>query len=128
MGDGGPAILVVDDSPTVRLQIRALLEEAGYRVVEADNGLEGLEEAPSTAAGMLTARRASSRRTSTAGSQPSTVNASRPVRNTPAEARRPSASAGLQATKLPPAALCRSMLCRTAPPPSSALVRANQRG
>ena len=45
MGSGGPTILVVDDSPTARLQVRVLLEEAGFQVVEATNGLEGLEEA-----------------------------------------------------------------------------------
>jgi two-component system chemotaxis response regulator CheY len=39
----GPTILVVDDSPTARLRVRLLLEEAGFQVVEATNGLEGLE-------------------------------------------------------------------------------------
>lgn len=38
-------VLIVDDSPTVRLQLRALLEEEGCQVVEAGNGLEGLETA-----------------------------------------------------------------------------------
>jgi two-component system chemotaxis response regulator CheY len=45
MGTGEPTILVVDDSPTARLQVRLVLEEAGYQVTEAGNGLEGLEEA-----------------------------------------------------------------------------------
>jgi two-component system chemotaxis response regulator CheY len=45
MGTGAPTILVVDDSPTARLQLRVVLEEAGFAVVEAENGLEGLEEA-----------------------------------------------------------------------------------
>jgi len=45
MGSGAPTILVVDDSPTARLQLRVVLEEAGFAVLEADNGLEGLEEA-----------------------------------------------------------------------------------
>jgi two-component system chemotaxis response regulator CheY len=48
MGNGQPpppTALIVDDSPTVRLHLRALLEEQGYRVAEAENGLEGLEEA-----------------------------------------------------------------------------------
>ena len=47
-GDGTPAgsklILVVDDAITVRLFYRKVLEEAGYRVEEAVNGLEGLEK------------------------------------------------------------------------------------
>ena len=38
-------VLVVDDAITVRLFYRKLLEEAGYRVEEAVNGLEGLEKA-----------------------------------------------------------------------------------
>jgi two-component system chemotaxis response regulator CheY len=45
MGSGGPTILVVDDSPTARLQVRVVLEEAGYQVEEATNGLEGVERA-----------------------------------------------------------------------------------
>jgi len=45
MGTGAPTILVVDDSPTARLQVRVVLEEAGFAVLEAGNGLEGLEEA-----------------------------------------------------------------------------------
>jgi two-component system chemotaxis response regulator CheY len=49
MGSGGPTVLIVDDSPTARLQVRVLLEEAGYQVVEADHGLEGLELARQTA-------------------------------------------------------------------------------
>lgn len=35
-------ILVVDDSQTIRMQIREELERGGYIVVEAKNGLEGL--------------------------------------------------------------------------------------
>jgi two-component system chemotaxis response regulator CheY len=45
MGNGAGSVLVVDDSPTVRLHLRVLLEEAGLQVVEAGNGLEGLETA-----------------------------------------------------------------------------------
>jgi len=45
MGTGAPTILVVDDSPTARLQLRVVLEEAGFGVEEAENGLEGLEAA-----------------------------------------------------------------------------------
>ena len=43
MGSGGPTILVVDDSPTARLQLRLVLEEAGYQITEGTNGLEGVE-------------------------------------------------------------------------------------
>ena len=48
MGTGrhpSATILVVDDSPTARLQLRAALEQHGYQVAEAHNGLEGLEAA-----------------------------------------------------------------------------------
>jgi two-component system chemotaxis response regulator CheY len=38
-------ILVVDDSRTIRQQTRVLLEGHGFRVTEAGNGIEGLEEA-----------------------------------------------------------------------------------
>jgi two-component system chemotaxis response regulator CheY len=38
-------ILVVDDSRTIRQQTRVLLESHGFKVIEAGNGLEGLEEA-----------------------------------------------------------------------------------
>ncbi len=38
-------ILVVDDSALVRKQIKALIEDAGYSVDTAKNGLEGLEKA-----------------------------------------------------------------------------------
>jgi two-component system chemotaxis response regulator CheY len=40
-----PHILVVDDATVVRLYYRQILEQAGYRVDEAINGLEGLEKA-----------------------------------------------------------------------------------
>ena len=36
-------ILVVDDSPTQVLQMRIILEQEGYRVITAGDGLEGLE-------------------------------------------------------------------------------------
>jgi two-component system chemotaxis response regulator CheY len=38
-------VLVVDDASTVRQHARALLEGAGFEVVEARNGREGLEAA-----------------------------------------------------------------------------------
>jgi two-component system chemotaxis response regulator CheY len=37
-------ILIVDDAATVRLYHRGILEDAGYRVEEAANGLEALEK------------------------------------------------------------------------------------
>jgi two-component system chemotaxis response regulator CheY len=37
-------VLVVDDSETVRLQVRNALEPAGYDIVEAFDGLDGLEK------------------------------------------------------------------------------------
>jgi len=38
-------ILIVDDAATVRMYHRAILEEAGYAVTEAVNGVEALEKA-----------------------------------------------------------------------------------
>lgn len=38
-------ILIVDDAATVRMYHRQILEEAGYRVDEAINGIEALEKA-----------------------------------------------------------------------------------
>jgi two-component system chemotaxis response regulator CheY len=38
-------ILVVDDATVVRLYYRQILEQAGYRIEEAINGVEGLEKA-----------------------------------------------------------------------------------
>ncbi len=43
--EGAPAILVVEDSDTVREALRRILTEAGYRVVVAHNGAEGLAAA-----------------------------------------------------------------------------------
>jgi two-component system chemotaxis response regulator CheY len=37
-------ILIVDDAATVRLYHRGILEDAGYRVEEAVNGMEALEK------------------------------------------------------------------------------------
>ncbi len=39
---GPPAILVVDDEPITRTLIRAHLEKAGFRVLEANNGEDGI--------------------------------------------------------------------------------------
>jgi two-component system chemotaxis response regulator CheY len=42
-------IIVVDDSDTVRRQVCAALESAGYRTVEASDGLQGLRVAEENA-------------------------------------------------------------------------------
>lgn len=39
------SILIIDDASTVRMYHRSLLEEAGFSVDEAINGIEGLEKA-----------------------------------------------------------------------------------
>lgn len=36
-------ILIVDDSPTLRASVSFVLKQSGYRVTEAENGLDGLE-------------------------------------------------------------------------------------
>lgn len=36
-------VLIVDDSVTVRQQVGAVLKQAGYQVIQACDGLEGLE-------------------------------------------------------------------------------------
>lgn len=38
-----PTVLVIDDEPMVRAMLRTVLENAGYRVAEADDGVNGLE-------------------------------------------------------------------------------------
>jgi|SRR6185437_2255419 two-component system, chemotaxis family, chemotaxis protein CheY len=43
MSAGPKTILVVDDAALVRVYYRSILEEAGFRVEEALNGLEALE-------------------------------------------------------------------------------------
>lgn len=37
-------VLVIDDSPTVRQQVRLALVQAGYEVVEASDGVDGFEQ------------------------------------------------------------------------------------
>ncbi len=41
-------ILVIDDAATVRMYHRSILEDAGYEVTEAMNGLEALEKTLAT--------------------------------------------------------------------------------
>ena len=38
-------ILVVDDSTTVRMRMREIVESIGYEILEAGNGLEAIEQA-----------------------------------------------------------------------------------
>jgi two-component system chemotaxis response regulator CheY len=38
-------ILIVDDSDTLRIQLRKALEEGGYDVIEAEDGVKGLARA-----------------------------------------------------------------------------------
>jgi two-component system, sensor histidine kinase and response regulator len=40
-----PTVLVVEDEPDIRELFRLTLEVAGYRVIEAENGVEGLTAA-----------------------------------------------------------------------------------
>jgi two-component system chemotaxis response regulator CheY len=51
--DNRKTILVVDDASLVRMFYRATLEEAGFRVAEALNGLEALEKLLTTPADLL---------------------------------------------------------------------------
>ena len=41
-------ILVVDDSSTIRRQVRSTLENAGYSVLEAENGRDGVNKMESS--------------------------------------------------------------------------------
>jgi len=40
----GKNILTVDDSPTLRASVKFVLDDAGYNVIQGENGLEGLEK------------------------------------------------------------------------------------
>ena len=53
MTDTRKTILVVDDAALVRLYYRSVLEEAGFRVEEALNGLEALEKVLTVAVDLL---------------------------------------------------------------------------
>ena len=41
--ESGEAVLVVDDEPTVRMLVADVLEELGYRAIEAQDGASGLQ-------------------------------------------------------------------------------------
>ena len=51
--DNAKTVLVIDDASLVRLYYRSALEAAGFRVVEALNGLEALETLLGTAVDLL---------------------------------------------------------------------------
>ncbi len=40
----GKNILAIDDSPTLRASVKFVLSDAGYNVIQGENGLEGLEK------------------------------------------------------------------------------------
>jgi hypothetical protein len=42
----GQVALVIDDEPTIRMVIAEELEEAGYRAIEASDGLAGFKSEP----------------------------------------------------------------------------------
>ncbi|HYR18365.1 MAG TPA: response regulator [Myxococcales bacterium] len=48
LNDDQRTVLVVDDHAELRLSVQRLLERAGYRVLVAGNGAEGLEQLRST--------------------------------------------------------------------------------
>jgi len=48
-------ILIVDDSATMRQQTRTLLQGAGFTILEAGNGQEGLTQAEGTACDLIIA-------------------------------------------------------------------------
>lgn len=43
MDNAGAVVLVVDDEPSVRQFLKASLSRLGYNVLEAENGMQGLE-------------------------------------------------------------------------------------
>ena len=47
------AILYIEDDPANRILVRRVLEAEGYRVLEAENGLQGLEIAQSEQLGAI---------------------------------------------------------------------------
>ena len=53
MSDGKSKILIIDDQPGEVKMVRMALEAAGYDVVYAYNGTEGLEKASSEAPDLI---------------------------------------------------------------------------
>jgi CheY-like chemotaxis protein len=53
MADEGPLILVVDDVPDARAMYAVYLTHHGFRVVEATNGVEAIEQAYSHAPDLI---------------------------------------------------------------------------
>lgn len=49
----GPVALIVDDAATVRMFHRGIVEAAGWRVIEAENGMEALERAADRAVDLM---------------------------------------------------------------------------
>lgn len=47
------SVLTVDDSASIRQMVRLTLTGSGYKVVEAENGAEGLKQAQSAPANMI---------------------------------------------------------------------------
>jgi two-component system chemotaxis response regulator CheY len=45
MNQSDQTILIVDDSETVRTQLKTVLEQAGYAILEAQDGIEGVAQA-----------------------------------------------------------------------------------
>ena len=52
-GPAGTTVLVVDDEQDIRDALRLILEDAGYRVIEAENGLRALERLRTEPEGMV---------------------------------------------------------------------------
>ena len=51
--DNAAAILIVDDSPSMREMVQFTLESAGYEVAAASDGVEALAQAKSTQFSMM---------------------------------------------------------------------------
>jgi|SRR5690242_20999507 len=52
-GPAGATVLVVDDEQDIRDALRLILEDAGYRVIEAENGLRALDRLRMEPEGMV---------------------------------------------------------------------------
>lgn len=52
-GPAGPTVLVVDDEQDIRAALRLILEDAGYRVIEAENGVRALDRLRMQPEGMV---------------------------------------------------------------------------